>query len=236
MPYPPSANSLSMPILAFDADDTLWVNETFFRAAEARFFALLGDYAIPHNLQKELLQIEIANLPLYGFGIKGFMLSMIETARTVTEGRVTDSLLGEIIHIGKEMLDAPVELLPGIREVLDALAPKYRLVLATKGDLLDQERKLAKSGLDPYFHHVEVMSDKRPANYTKLVRHLDIAPTDFTMIGNSLKSDVLPVLELGGRAFHIPFHTTWAYETLGAPVQHERLTVLASAKELLEHL
>ena len=225
-----------MPILAFDADDTLWVNETFFRAAEEQFFSLLSDYAIPHNLQKELLQVEIANLPLYGFGIKGFMLSMIETARTITEGRVSDQLLGKILRIGKEMLEAPVELLPGIREVLETLAPKYRLVLATKGDLLDQERKLAKSGLDAFFHHVEVMSDKKPANYTKLIRHLDIAPIDFTMIGNSLRSDILPVLELGGRAFHIPFHTTWAYEQHAAPVEHERLVSLTTATDLLRYL
>ena len=225
-----------MDPIAFDADDTLWVNETFFREAEEQFFALLGDYAIPHNLQRELLRVEIANLPLYGFGIKGFMLSMLETARHVTEGRVSDHLLGEILRIGKEMLDAPVELLPGIREVLETLAPKYRLVLATKGDLLDQERKLAKSGLDGYFHHVEVMSDKRVANYAKLIRHLDIAPAAFTMVGNSLKSDILPVLELGGRAFHIPFHTTWAYETLSEPVQHERLTTLRAAGELLAYL
>ena len=225
-----------MQIIAFDADDTLWVNETFFRAAEERFFALLADYAIPHNLQKELLQIEIANLPLYGFGIKGFMLSMIETARRITDGKVSDRVLGEILTIGKEMLQAPVELLPGIREVLEALAPKYRLVLATKGDLLDQERKLDKSGLDRYFHHVEVMSDKQPANYAKLIRHLDIPATAFTMIGNSLKSDILPVLELGGRAFHIPFHTTWAYEHHAAPVAHERLVVLKSAQELLPYL
>ena len=225
-----------MPIIAFDADDTLWVNETLFREAEERFCALLADYAIPHNLMKELLRIEMANLPLYGFGIKGFMLSMIETAREITNGQVSDALLAEILRVGKAMLDAPVELLDGIPEVLAALAPKYRLVLATKGDLLDQERKLEKSGLAKYFHHVEVMSDKRPANYRKLIGHLDIPASELVMIGNSIKSDILPVLEIGGRAYHIPFHTTWAYEAHAEPVRHPKFQTLANAAELIELL
>ncbi|TVZ22723.1 putative hydrolase of the HAD superfamily [Dokdonia sp. Hel_I_63] len=222
--------------IAFDADDTLWVNETFFRDAEDEVCKLLSPYIDYESCQKRLFEMEMRNLSLYGYGIKPFTLSLIECAQEVSEGKVTNEIIASIIDIGKEMLNAPVDLIVGIEEVLEQLSDKYKLVVATKGDLLDQERKLEKSGLSKYFHHIEVMSDKQPANYLKLVKHLDIDPTSFLMIGNSLKSDVLPVLEIGGHAFHIPFHTTWAHEQVDIEITHERFKSFGMSSEILKHL
>jgi putative hydrolase of the HAD superfamily len=222
--------------IAFDADDTLWVNETFFRDAEDEVCKLLSPYIDYESCQQRLFEMEMRNLSLYGYGIKPFTLSLIECAQEVSEGKVTNKIIASIIDIGKEMLKAPVDLIDGIEEVLEKLSDKYKLVVATKGDLLDQERKLEKSGLSKYFHHIEVMSDKQPANYLKLVKHLDISPDTFLMIGNSLKSDVLPVLEIGGHAFHIPFHTTWAHEQVDIEITHERFKSFGTSSEILKHL
>ncbi|WP_405225548.1 HAD family hydrolase [Dokdonia sp. Asnod1-B02] len=222
--------------IAFDADDTLWVNETFFRDAEDEVCKLLSPYIDYESCQQRLFEMEMRNLSLYGYGIKPFTLSLIECAQEVSEGKVTNKIIASIIDIGKEMLNAPVDLIDGIEEVLEKLSDKYKLVVATKGDLLDQERKLEKSGLSKYFHHIEVMSDKQPANYLKLVKHLDISPDTFLMIGNSLKSDVLPVLEIGGHAFHIPFHTTWAHEQVDIEITHERFKSFGMSSEILKHL
>jgi putative hydrolase of the HAD superfamily len=171
---------------------------------------------------KELYRTEIGNLSLYGYGIKGFMLSMIETALRISGEKMPISLVEKIIQIGQEMLSKPVDLLPGVAEVLKSLQGHYRIVLATKGDLVDQERKLQKSGLEGYFHHIEIMSEKRTSDYEKLIGHLDIQASEFVMIGNSLKSDILPVLELGGYGIHVPFHTTWIHEQVDHEVKHER--------------
>jgi len=209
-----------LKVIAFDADDTLWVNEPFFREAEEEFVALLEDFAPQHTSLKELYLTEVRNLELYGYGIKGFMLSMVEAAMRISENKISVQSIDRILEIGRTMLDKPVELLPGVEEVLNGLKGKYRLVMATKGDLVDQERKLQKSGLDHYFHHIEIMSEKKTADYAKLVRHLDVAPAEFLMMGNSLKSDVLPVLELGGHAIHIPFHITWEHERIEYEVTH----------------
>jgi len=205
---------MNVKVIAFDADDTLWVNEPYFRQSEEAFCTLLEEYLPRHELERELLKIEIGNLGLYGYGIKGFILSMIETAMTVTNNMISTKTIGEIIELGKQMLNQPIELLDGVEEVLKSLKGRYRLVVATKGDLLDQERKLRKSNLTGYFHHVEVMSEKDDANYLKLIKHLDIRPSEFLMIGNSLKSDVLPVLNIGGYAIHVPYHITWAHEEI----------------------
>jgi putative hydrolase of the HAD superfamily len=213
-----------MPIrvIAFDADDTLWINETYFREAEEKFASLLEDFLPQHAIMKELYRTEITNLSLYGYGIKGFMLSMIETALRISGEKMPIALVEKIIQIGQEMLGKPVDLLPGVREVLESLQGKYRIVLATKGDLVDQERKLQKSGLEGFFHHIEIMSEKRTSDYEKLIKHLDIQASEFLMIGNSLKSDILPVLELGGYGIHVPFHTTWVHEQVDHEVKHER--------------
>ncbi|MDX5338803.1 MAG: HAD family hydrolase [Cyclobacteriaceae bacterium] len=213
---------MPLKVIAFDADDTLWVNEPFFREAEEKFASLLEDFMPQHAIMKELYRTEIDNLKLYGYGIKGFMLSMIETALRISDHKVPINLIDKVIRIGQEMLEKPVELLPGVEDVLKALNGDYRIVMATKGDLVDQERKLKKSGLEKYFHHIEIMSEKRVEDYEKLIRHLDVHPSEFLMLGNSLKSDILPVLELGGHGIHIPFHITWVHEQVDHVVEHER--------------
>ncbi|UZD24178.1 HAD family hydrolase [Algoriphagus halophytocola] len=208
-------------VIAFDADDTLWVNEPFFREAEEEFASLMEAFMPRHSSIKELYRTEIENLNLYGYGIKGFMLSMIQTAMRISDHKIPVKLIERILEIGNEMLLKPVEILLGVEEVLADLNQDFRLVMATKGDLVDQERKLKKSGLDHYFHHIEIMSEKKEADFAKLIRHLDVAPNEFLMMGNSLKSDVLPVLALGGHAIHIPFHITWEHERSEHEVKHE---------------
>lgn len=203
---------MSIKVIAFDADDTLWINEPYFRETEAEFCQLMESYLPQHTVARELLHTEIKNLSLYGYGIKGFMLSMIETALTISNKTIDISAVEKIIEYGKALLARPVEVLEGVPEVLTVLKEHYRLVVATKGDLLDQERKLRNSGVLHFFHHVEVMSDKQEGDYRKLLKHLDITPDQFLMIGNSLKSDVLPVLGIGGNAIHIPYHITWEHE------------------------
>lgn len=225
-----------MLVIAFDADDTLWVNEPYFRESEEAFAALFEDYLPQHQTQQALFKTEMDNLALYGYGVKGFMLSMVETAIRITNGNLSAAGTHRIIEIGKELLDRPIEILPHVEEVLQTLSSKYRLVVATKGDLLDQERKLKKSGLAKYFHHIEIMSDKKPEDYQKLIRHLDIAPEQFLMIGNSLKSDILPVLDLGGHGIHIPFHTTWAHEMVSHPVVHPQFREIETLDEVLLYL
>lgn len=223
-------------VIAFDADDTLWVNETYFRDAEDQFCALLQDYLPYEECQKYLYEMEMRNLPLYGYGIKPFGLSLIEAAIEITEGAVSIEIVQEIIEMAKEMLNAPIQLLDGIEDVLKELSHNYKLIVATKGDLLDQERKLNKSGLSGYFHHIEVMSNKQPQNYRKLINHLDIEPLSFLMIGNSLKSDVVPVLEVGAHAYHIPFHTTWQHEMISDIVEHTNFKTFECATDLLKIL
>ena len=227
---------MDIKVIAFDADDTLWINEPYFQETENKFCALLEDYLPHHTLAKELYKTEIQNLPLYGYGVKGFMLSMIETAMRVSNKTLNIEVLEKAILYGKELLEKPIEILEGVEEVLKALKGKYRLVVATKGDLLDQERKLKKSGLEHYFHHIEIMSDKQEPDYRKLIKHLDIQPTEFLMIGNSLKSDVMPVLSIGGHAVHIPYHTTWAHEQVEHHVSHANFRHVDHIIELLPSL
>jgi putative hydrolase of the HAD superfamily len=205
----------NIKVIAFDADDTLWVNEPYFHQTERDFCNLLKDFGTEEEISKTLYNTEIQNLSNYGFGTKGFMLSMIETALKVSNNDVPQSILRQIIDLGKAQLNKDIELLPGVVEVLENLKKQdYRLIVATKGDLLDQERKLQKSGLEKYFHHIEIMSDKKESDYQKLIKHLDIESNDFLMIGNSLKSDILPILNLGGNAIYIPYHTTWVHEKM----------------------
>lgn len=230
---------MPIKVIAFDADDTLWVNEPFFREAEEKFASLLEDFMPQHAIMKELYRTEIDNLKLYGYGIKGFMLSMIETALRISSHHVPVTIIDKIIKIGQEMLEKPVELLPGVEDVLKSLTGDFRIVMATKGDLVDQERKLKKSGLEKHFHHIEIMSEKRVADYEKLITHLDIHPNEFLMLGNSLKSDILPVLELGGFGIHIPFHITWIHEQVEHSIEHERffsLENIAQAGDLIRKI
>jgi putative hydrolase of the HAD superfamily len=229
-------NDMPIKVIAFDADDTLWVNEPYFQEIEKKFCVLLEDYLPQHTTARELLKTEIDNLTLYGYGIKGFMLSMIETAMAVSQKTISLEVIEKIIDYGKALLARPIELLDGVEEVLQALKGKYRLVVATKGDLLDQERKLKNSGIEHYFHHIEIMSDKKESDYQKLIRHLDVQPAEFLMIGNSLKSDILPVLNLGGHGYHIPYHTTWAHEHIDHTIEHENFKQVEQIREVLIHL
>jgi putative hydrolase of the HAD superfamily len=223
-------------VIAFDADDTLWHNEAYFQETEKKFCELLENYLPQHTVARELLSTEIKNIELYGYGIKAFMLSMIETAIRITDKQIPNSAIEKIIEYGQEILNKPVDLMDGVSDVLSHLKGKYRLVMATKGDLLDQERKLKKSGLEQYFHHIEIMSEKKEDDFRKLIRHLDIAPEHFAMIGNSLKSDILPVLNLGGHGFHIPYHVTWAHERVEGQVEHERFKELSNIQEILKYI
>lgn len=225
---------MPIKVIAFDADDTLWVNEPFFRESEERFAGLLGDFLPQHSILKELYHTEIGNLGLYGYGIKGFMLSMIETALRITDQNIPTGMVEKILEIGKDMLAKPVELIDGVEEVLRELNGDYRIVMATKGDLVDQERKLKKSGLEKHFHHIEIMSDKQVADFAKLIRHLDVDPSDFLMLGNSLKSDVLPVLQLGGHVIHIPYSITWEHEQIDHEIHHERFYQATSIKDVVK--
>lgn len=222
----------ALTLIGFDADDTLWQNEAFFRLTQDRFAALLADHAAPDHLHDRLLAAERRNLGSYGFGVKGFVLSMIETAIEVTAGRVPGLVISEIIAAGHELLDHPVELLPHARQAVEALAADYRVVLITKGDLLDQERKLAQSGLGDLFHAVEIVSDKTPAVYaTIFARHGDGACRAM-MVGNSLRSDVVPVIAAGGWGVHVPHGLTWALEQAEAPLDHARFHALADLADL----
>ncbi len=223
-------------VIAFDADDTLWVNEPYFRNAELEFCALLSDLMPTEKVMARLFETEIANLKLYGYGIKGFMLSMIETINSVCGEKVDPKVIKAAIDIGKSMFLKPIELLDGVEDVLKSLSGKYRLVVATKGDLLDQERKLERSGLHHYFHHIEIMSDKQEKDYQKLLKHLDCPADEFLMIGNSLKSDILPVLAIGGHAVHIPYHITWLHEQIEEEIAHHKFYQLDTLSAILPKL
>ena len=226
----------NIKVIAFDADDTLFINETYFDETEKKFCGLMEDYLSHQGISKELFKVEIENLKLYGYGIKGYILSMIEAAMTISNNTIPIEIVKKIIQFGKELLQKPIVLLDGVEETLDALYGKYKLVVATKGDLLDQRRKLHNSGLGHYFHHIEVMSDKQEKDYVDLIKRLEIEPSEFFMIGNSLKSDVLPVLAIGGQAVHIPFHTTWAHEKIDHKVVHENFSTHENIIEVLKKL
>lgn len=224
-------------VIAFDADDTLWVNETYFRDAEKQFADLLSHYETKNKIDQELFKLEIKNLGIYGYGIKGFMLSMVECALQLSNYTIPQKTINAILDIGKEMIEKPIELLEGVEEVLSSLQGKYKLIVATKGDLLDQERKLEKSGLLDYFHHIEVMSEKKVPDYQKLIKHLDISPEELLMVGNSLKSDVLPLIEIGASAIHVPFHTTWAHEEVSKhEAENSEYKTIQRITELLQYI
>lgn len=235
--------------IAFDADDTLWVNEPYFRKAEEEYCAVLERFAGREEIIDTLYGIEMKNLAPYGYGAKAFTLSLMETAilfsnrrasnETLTPGTeavapLTPSEMQRIIEIGTSLINVPIEILPGVEEVLKELSGsgKYTLVVATKGDLLDQQRKLDRSGLGKYFHHIEVMSNKDEAAFSRLLGHLGCRNDEFLMIGNSMKSDILPVLNIGGKAIYIPFHSTWEHEKVEGEVVHPNLYECASCTEL----
>lgn len=201
--------------IAFDADDTLWINEPIFTKTRLQYEEILSSYfKIDESLELKLYAVEKRNLALFGYGIKGFMLSMIESAIELTEAKINGADIQRIIDLGKEMLTHPVNILPGIVETIEQLKNDYQLLIITKGDLWDQETKIARSGIADHFDHIEIVSEKTPAAYQAILDRYQIEPSTFLMIGNSLKSDILPVCEIGGNAVHIPFHDTWVHEKM----------------------
>jgi putative hydrolase of the HAD superfamily len=221
-------------VIAFDADDTLWENENFFRDAERDFCQLMAGYMSARETIEALYHVEMQNMELYGYGIKAFVLSLIETSLVISKGKVRPEQIESIIGIGKRLLQKDVILLDSVVDLLEKLYGQYRLVVATKGDLLDQERKLKKSGLLKYFHHIEIMTHKRDENYRELLKHLGISPDRFLMVGNSLRSDILPVIRLGGYAAHIPYYTTWEHEQMdSAEIKSNRFFELKQIHDVL---
>ncbi|MEZ4519956.1 MAG: HAD family hydrolase [Chloroflexota bacterium] len=209
--------------IGFDADDTLWQNEHLYADARRKYDAILrssasvNGHGIPANLDDIVHEIEVGNLPYYGYGITSFVMSLIETAIRVTDGRITGRELGEIQDIAKQMVAAEVELLDAVEETLADLSADYPLILITKGDLLHQQKKVARSGIEHYFVHVEVVSEKSPESYAQVLRRLDIIPERFVMVGNSMRSDILPVTALGGRGIYVPNDQTWHFENADLP-------------------
>lgn len=206
---------ISLPkLIAFDADDTLWANQTLFDEAEEELRVLLKQFGSDEQINQALIEVQTENLRLMGYGAKGFMLSMIEVAIRLTDGAVRGTQIGQIIDLGKELLRFPINLIDGVEQVLQTLSAGHELMVLTKGDLLDQESKLARSGVGQYFSHVEIVSEKHEAAYRRILARYHVEPADFLMIGNSLKSDILPVVNIGGQAIYVPYHTTWHFERL----------------------
>jgi len=220
--------------IGFDADDTQWQNEQFFRLTEQRFAELLSDFGDHDIIARHLLEAERRNLALYGFGIKGFTLSMIETAIEVTAGKVPASVIQQILLAGREMLNHPIETLPQVAETLERLAGRFRLIMITKGDLFDQERKLAQSGLGDFFDAIEIVSGKDAATYARLFERHGDGPQAAMMVGNSLKSDVIPALEAGAWGVFVPHDLTWALEHAEEPVDNPRFRKLEAIGALPE--
>jgi putative hydrolase of the HAD superfamily len=220
-------------VIGLDADDTLWHNETIFERSHERYRALLARYHDAATVDRTLIETEKRNLDLYGYGIKGYTLSAIETAIELTQGKISSDEIRTLLELGREMLSHPVELLDGVGETIELLARSHILLLITKGDLRDQQRKLAKSGLAPHFKVIEIVSEKDPATYGDVLRRHGIAAREFLMVGNSMKSDILPVLALGGCGAHIPYHLQWTLDrTEETPSDPERFVRLQSIREL----
>lgn len=209
-------------IVAFDADDTLWINEYHYRKAEERFGRLMEQYTSSEEANEILLKREKQNLPLLGYGSKPFIISLVESGIEISNGTLSNDQILELISIGKETIGQPLELLPEVTQVLELLRKKYPLILATKGDLKEQESKIERSGLGKYFSHIEIMSEKNRESYLKIINRHNIKPENFLMIGNSFKSDILPVLEIGGNAIYIPSEIIWAHEVT-EEIEHPRL-------------
>jgi putative hydrolase of the HAD superfamily len=219
--------------IAFDADDTLWHNERIFLSAKKKYQDLLAGYHDREWIEQRLDEAESRNIQHFGYGIKGFTLSMIETACELTEGRISGSKIQEIIGFAREMLESPIEVLDGVHETIAELAPNYSLMVITKGDLFDQEAKLARSGIGVYFRRIEIVSKKVRSTYDDILERNAVDPAEFVMVGNSLRSDILPVLETGARAVYIPYETEWFHEMVSEEEVHGKdFTTLGSIAEL----
>jgi len=219
--------------IAFDADDTLWENEILFRNAEKNYCKVLSEFQPKEKILSSLLLTELKNMEIYGYGIKAFVLSMIENALIISDKKITASQTSQIIDIGKKMLNNKVILMDGVKETLNILYGKFKLVLATKGDLLDQERKLKESGLLKFFSHVEIMTEKHEDNFKRLLNDTETPADNFLMVGNSVKSDILPVLKIGGYATYIPYKNTWALEySDSSKIKNDRFFQLKNLREI----
>ena len=202
-------------LVGFDADDTLWKSEDYYRDAQAQFERIVGGYVDLADAGERLYAVEKRNLALFGYGVKGMVLSMIEAAVAITDARISAADLHRIVELGKSLLRHPVELLPGVREAVEDVASRHPVVLITKGDLFHQEAKVRESGLAGLFRRIEIVSEKDAQTYARLFAEFGIVPAQFAMVGNSLRSDIAPVLELGGWGVHVPYHVTWAHEAEG---------------------
>lgn len=225
---------MALTTIGFDADDTLWYHESYYRMTQAQFAHLLADHAEPEHLHDRLLEAERRNLGHYGFGVKGFVLSMIETAIEVTEGRVPARVISDIMAAGREMLSHPIDLLPDARAAVEALSTTHRIILITKGDLMDQDRKLAQSGLGDMFYAVDVVSDKTPAVYARAFARHGTGASQAMMVGDSVKSDVLPAIEAGAWGVHVPSGVPWALDTANPPIGHPRYRALPGLGALID--
>ena len=205
-------NFKNIKVISFDADDTLWQNENLFRKTECDFCKIMLPYCKKENAIKVLWNMEVKNIPLYGYGIKAFTLDMLDAALKISKEKLSAAETKRIINLGKKLIKSPIVLFEGAERTLKILNKKYKIVVTTKGDLLEQENKIYRSGLDKYLHHIEVMSEKNSKSYTRLLKELNIKPQEFLMVGNSVKSDILPVLEIGAKAVFIPSKFTWFYE------------------------
>lgn len=228
----PSARGID--VVGFDADDTLWHSEIYYQAAQARLEEIVGRYVDVQDarVRERLLATERVNVRLFGYGAKGMALSMIESAIAMTDARISAADIHRIVEIGKSVLQHPVELLPGVRDAVASVAARHRVVLITKGDLFHQERKVTESGLADLFHRIEIVSEKDERSYARLLEEFGVAAGAFAMVGNSVKSDILPVLALGGYGVHVPYHVTWGLEVVERPSTHPRMAVVERAAEI----
>ena len=218
--------------IGLDADDTLWHNEVIFEETHTRYCALLSRFHDADTVARTLHATEMRNLELFGYGIKGYALSSIETAISLTRGEISAEEIHAIIDLAKDMMRRPVVLLPGAEAAVKSLARDHNLVLITKGDLHDQQRKIARSGLADLFAHTEVVAEKDRSTYARVLKRCRVRPERFIMIGNSIKSDILPILDLGGVAVHVPYQTTWIHERADRPENQERFHEIGSMTEL----
>ena len=220
-------------LVGFDADDTLWRSQDYFDEAQAEFERLISTYVDLSDIGKQLYEYESRNIGIFGYGVKGMVLSMVEAAVAITDARISAADIHRIVQLGKELLRHPVEVLPGVRKAVETIAREIPVVMITKGDLFHQEAKVRDSGLADLFGRIEIVSEKDPVTYARVLREFDIAPTQFLMVGNSLRSDIAPVLELGGWGVHVPYHVTWAHEAAGeVNVGIERMRSIASIDQL----
>ena len=221
-------------LVGFDADDTLWRSQDYFDDAQAEFERIIAGYVDLTDIGKQLYDYESRNIAIFGYGVKGMVLSMVEAAVAITDARISAADIHRIVQLGKALLRHPVEVLPGIRQAVEAVAREFSVVLITKGDLFHQEAKVRDSGLADLFGRIEIVSEKDPATYARVLREFDIAPSRFLMVGNSLRSDILPVLELGGWGVHVPYHVTWAHEAQGeVGIGKERMRSISHIEELV---